>query len=683
MQMDRFPKNTRSKFTSYIDINHFCDIPNQNIEVAVKSIMYENKISYKDLNMNPGLADMLIMKKFPKEEFSLSNNLQFSPGMSLKPILDNNYTNFKDYEDLVFDLREGKNEIGQAAFTIKGYHSKFYSINILIDDSDKSTHLFQIIFLADQKVKSKFEMEQLLTYIYENNIFIPDLMVKKVLNEVTVLFGEQISFIMEVKNGNPTQRYENILTVFEDGTNDYKKTIEEATRRKFEEKPEITEYILKLLYRKNQQMYTTWNTLQLYTDLNILKQNVLGLRSSIAEYSIRNNRLDKVISIWNANTLKDEVVKIDFKNPAFFRTNKEKLSNARFEIVDLITEKQPYFDVGSPTYIHCIVRPIINVKMKQPFNVLLDSSCIESKKLYPTNTATDFKIKLAERIKFNRNWMVSMQSLFLSNKLFNVSGEKFYIKYKELSDTDKLTKKFNIHYNKPPQISNHSTKWYKIPNRYTLENREIPNFVTTDEENTSNEPKKKIKSQAYKYEKQIEIPAGCYSTLNELVEVINQECEKNVFQISMKVENDRVVLENKDKYTFDILFDISPYLAFTLGFTSELNPESSSIFRVMENVTSSYDAKLSMMRPKYLVVCCDIVDDTIFSGEHVKLLRMLVNNAEGNEEIKGFEFLHHDFVPLSVKEFSTIHVTISDVTGNPILTNSINPTYLQLVFANI
>ena len=170
MQMDRFPKNTRSKFTSYIDINHFCDIPNQNIEVAVKSIMYENKISYKDLNMNPGLADMLIMKKFPKEEFSLSNNLQFSPGMSLKPILDNNYTNFKDYEDLVFDLREGNNEIGQAAFTIKGNHSKFYSINILIDDSDKSTHLFQIIFLADQKVKSKFEMEQLLTYIYDNNI---------------------------------------------------------------------------------------------------------------------------------------------------------------------------------------------------------------------------------------------------------------------------------------------------------------------------------------------------------------------------------------------------------------------------------------------------------------------------------------------------------------------------------
>ena len=53
------------------------------------------------------------------------------------------------------------------------------------------------------------------------------------------------------------------------------------------------------------------------------------------------------------------------------------------------------------------------------------------------------------------------------------------------------------------------------------------------------------------------------------------------------------------------------------------------------------------------------------------------------DEIISFEFLHHDFVPLCVKEFSTIHITITDVAGNPILTNSISPTYLQLVFANV
>ena len=62
----------------------------------------------------------------------------------------------------------------------------------------------------------------------------------------------------------------------------------------------------------------------------------------------------------------------------------------------------------------------------------------------------------------------------------------------------------------------------------------------------------------------------------------------------------------------------------------------------------------------------------------MKLLRMIVNNTAENERIIAFEFLHHDFVPLCVKEFSTIHITITDVAGNPILTNSVSPTYLQL-----
>ena len=120
-----------------------------------------------------------------------------------------------------------------------------------------------------------------------------------------------------------------------------------------------------------------------------------------------------------------------------------------------------------------------------------------------------------------------------------------------------------------------------------------------------------------------------------------------------------------------------------MGFTEELDLNSSSIFRIRDSVTSTYNAKLSVFTPKYLIICCDIVDDTIFSGEHVKLLRMVVNNTAKSKEIISFEFLHHDFVPLCVKEFSTIHITITDVAGNPILTNSISPTYLQLVFANV
>ena len=168
-----------------------------------------------------------------------------------------------------------------------------------------------------------------------------------------------------------------------------------------------------------------------------------------------------------------------------------------------------------------------------------------------------------------------------------------------------------------------------------------------------------------------------------LIEVIQADWEKNNFNLTIKVIDQRIKIENKNRELFDITLEISPYLSFALGFTEELDLNSSSIFRIRDSVTSTYNAKLSVFTPKYLIICCDIVDDTIFSGEHVKLLRMVVNNTAKNEEIISFEFLHHDFVPLCVKEFSTIHITITDVAGNPILTNSISPTYLQLVFANV
>ena len=56
--------------------------------------------------------------------------------------------------------------------------------------------------------------------------------------------------------------------------------------------------------------------------------------------------------------LKNEIVQVNFKNPLYFKTSKERLSNANFEIVDFTTEEQPYFGIGSPTYIHCLVRGI-------------------------------------------------------------------------------------------------------------------------------------------------------------------------------------------------------------------------------------------------------------------------------------------------------------------------------------
>ena len=659
MQTDRFPQNSRSKFKSYIDINHLKNIPDQNIEVAVKSVMYENTVSFKKFYHKAMDPDVVILKKFPSDKFSLSNNIQFKENMTVIPLeSDDIQLESKNFGDFIFDVRKNGNELGLNKFVFKGRHEKFSSINIIAEDGENGTYIIQMIFVMDQIVKSNAELSELLEYIYNNRIFTREVNPNKFSKDIIILVGEQLTYTMKIKEGNRTKRYENLLNLFDyDITDQFVSNID----KKFKDKGKIKKYLLMLLQNNSKQMYTRWNVTQLYSELNILKQDVLGLRASIADYSIRGNKFDQITSVWNASTLKDEIVQVDFKNPLYFKTSKEKLSNANFEIVDFSTEEQPYFGIGSPTYIHCLVKGIESSNMKQPFNVLLDSNCPESKKLFPQNTATDFKIKLAERISFNRNWMVSLQSLFLSNKLFNISGEMFNFKCEEkikFDDYENVKKHYNL------KKTDAFPEWESCYANKQQKKTENPSpFLTC--------------------KKEVEITSGCYSTVEELIEVIQADWEKNNFNLTIKVVDQRIKIENINNKLFDITLEISPYLSYALGFTEELDINSSSIFRIRDSITSTYMAKLSVFTPKYLIICCDIVDDTIFSGEHVKLLRMVVNNTAKNVEVISFEFLHHDFVPLCVKEFSTIHITITDVAGNPILTNSISPTYLQLVFANM
>lgn len=102
----------------------------------------------------------------------------------------------------------------------------------------------------------------------------------------------------------------------------------------------------------------------------------------------------------------------------------------------------------------------------------------------------------------------------------------------------------------------------------------------------------------------------------------------------------------------------------------------------MEKFRANYETRLKMLSPKYVIVCADIVDETIFSGQHVKLLKILVNVENNENEILNFDFLHYDVKDVKIREFSSIQITITDITGSPLITDSIIPTILQLEFSN-
>ena len=77
------------------------------------------------------------------------------------------------------------------------------------------------------------------------------------------------------------------------------------------------------------------------------------------------------------------------------------------------------------------------------------------------------------------------------------------------------------------------------------------------------------------------------------------------------------------------------------------------------------------------------MNDTIFSGEHVKLLRLITNPINKSSDIITFDFLQNEYVELLVKEFKSIKIRIADVSGKTVKCDSDIPTRLQLMFINV
>ena len=85
--------------------------------------------------------------------------------------------------------------------------------------------------------------------------------------------------------------------------------------------------------------------------------------------------------------------------------------------------------------------------------------------------------------------------------------------------------------------------------------------------------------------------------------------------------------------------------------------------------------------PKNLIIGCNIVNHTIFGGQHVKLLRLITNSDNLDSDILSFEFLQDEKVNLQIREFKSIHISIMDTTGSPVKSESKLSSRLQLMFS--
>ena len=650
MHSDKYPSNSRTKFTASFHKDNFDFADDDQLEVCVKSIIFDSKVSHSDIESVSDIPDIILINKVAKSETSIFDILQTGFDVGYVPIPDDHTLIQHDKNwSYVFDAQEKINEFDMRSFIVSGFHKGFTSTNFILNGEDGEHWIvFQLLYIEKTKFSSYFEFKAWYNTIYDNVTF-----KFKESEESSVLFGENLLKHLSIFPGSKFSKVEKLINLVEATTHE-------------ENINQIHDIGKNILYKViNYTYFEISQNKLLFSDENLLKPLLLGLRSSFSKHSIRNSTYDQVVAVID-NSGKNNIKEIEFKNPTFYPTTKDQLSHATFEIFDFQTEKQPNFDIGSPTIINCIVRKMYE-NGQNSFSVLLDSSCKDSNITYK-NSPMDFHVKLAERLYLPENWGVSLKSLFMTSDLYNVSPDKFYFSYSEEVTQKQFQKHWRENYtktgvsiNSDGSVSTHPIETTKVPERYSVDQDEWE----------------------YEYRfSDVPLPPGCYESPSQLIDILQKSFDEKHARLKIGLEDGKnLIISLKEDVIggkFNITF--SPYLAYTLGLSNSIEKSFQYHFTNTEPYKTIVEPKLHVLNPKYLFVCCNIVDDTIFSGENVKLLRLLVN-VEGNVfKIMNFDFLHPDVKDLKIREFSSIHVTITDVTGEPLLTDALTPTILQLEF---
>ena len=629
-QNKMFPDNTRSNFCNYVDINDLSYISNNHLYAAVKSITFDNRCN--TFTLNKVVPDIIIIQnnaeKYDEKSCSNLYTPYFSPTQSLS---------YTPSPTTTFYLHENVDE-------------PFTDVKIIeCDVINGKRRVMHNIFIHDVMIQSESHFIEFMNSIFKNVVY--DFTNAKHINidifemkqdgfvyihghSYDILVSKQIGEMLELER----KRLRAYMSLYHlakgvgcsfNGMNMIGRASQVMYLKSFLERKD------KYLYFHLNKRYTKRrNFIKTRLNLNIHNPDVYALRSTLSNFTINSTSYDRFISFINAKDLKNDVVHIHFENPSFYSTSKEQLSKPIFEIVDIDTNKPPPFTHGSPTYIQLVIKS--EYKMKKPFNIFLDSSDKKSRDIYPNNTSMDFTIKLPERMEFRRNWQMALKTLFLPGKLFNIYEDSCWMKY-VIPDAEELLQ----------QRKNHN----RI---FTISNFE----VIVD----------------------MKIESGYYSTLTNLQKAIQKQIQK-YFDIELKYGKFMIrTKEDNHIRRMKSLLAISPFLSQLLGFSSNSEEVTCLDFHIRNEITCPYQPDIYLLSPRNLMIICDIVDDTIFGGEHVKLIKLVTNNIHDTSDLISFEFLHSEFIELGVKNFDSIRIRIVDTTGGELETSSTTPTRLQLVF---
>ena len=91
-----------------------------------------------------------------------------------------------------------------------------------------------------------------------------------------------------------------------------------------------------------------------------------------------------------------------------------------------------------------------------------------------------------------------------------------------------------------------------------------------------------------------------------------------------------------------------------LGFTIKAENKIHFLTKKYKSIEAPYMHNIHAYTPKSIIVTCDIVDETVFGGERLKLLLSTTNEMERQGDTIHYDFLHDEYTNLGTHEFNKI-----------------------------
>ena len=655
----KYPDNTRSSFVNQIDEQEFHYINKQNVRVGLKEITFENR--YNTFITEYGTPSMIIVQ----DNYTLPPNPHYerihpgpeSPDIDIKSGFD-----YYVLSDCLPPYGLGKEDTPQSFTDVK--ISGFFPTMI---EGSQYTIRFMVhnIYFHDSPLESNRELIDYLNYVFHNIEYdIPNAQSQKSRQELFKMDREKRTLFDVDEDGYTTFWDKRYLGLHIHLSSDVCSVLGLTNHILEEDHSENLQGLLATNFRmfnlQDSQVFTRDTNVQHILNMNwigkqkyfrisqnssvedsvnnkaisTLKINLdkgkpilLGLRTNLTKPDIFKNCVyDTQLEFINVKDMSNGIQVFEVQHPTLYDTTIEKISNAKFEFIDIDTGRRPNFSLGTPTFIHFHVND--NKKMSSKFNLFLDSSDKLSQEYFTTNTPSDFCIKLPERLEFNSKWEVALKNIFIGNDLYNIFSAScwFYIKMEVEGTFD------------------------------------------------SSRPKK------------IHLSDGMYNTTKELCDYIQSLFDREGYKlkISFKNKSNRIKIlceEKKPRWgymRYNVI--LSPMLANILGFDRSNKSEFVIPCHFRKSHVATYTPNVQLLIPRNFMILCDIVSESVFGSKSIKILKLLSSNFNGEREMINFDFHQEEFVDIAIKEFTSIRIQIVDTTGDLIKCGGRYPTRCQIQF---